>query len=295
MVIIQMFNQSFLSIGRSLPRLSKLGITHLLVSPPQKSNPSKQWWARYQPVDYRVIEGPLGSETELEALCLAARRLGIVVMADAVLNHMSNLPHYVTMKGRQVLSARFPRFSAPDFCRPGHKRDPLPYRGRALPELNLGSPWVQSELRNYLRLLISLGVGGFRIDAARHIADGPLKAQLPHDPPDALVVDLETLLAKPVRHPGHPVGLIGGDVDQFAVSVSLAEQQRQLARRGPPGEGHHGALARTERLLRDLRRRSRRCCCARAPWRPPGSRSRGGRLGFPSATRCWFRRRSASG
>lgn len=178
MAIVQMFNQSFLSIARSLPRLSKLGITHLLVSPPQKSNPSKQWWARYQPVDFRLIEGPLGTSAELEALCLAARRSGMVVLVDAVLNHMSNLPHYVSMKGRQVLSARFPRFSAPDFCRPGHKRDPLPYRGRALPELNLGSPWVQSELRNYLRLLISLGVGGFRIDAARHIEPGHLAAIL---------------------------------------------------------------------------------------------------------------------
>ena len=165
-VIVQMFDQPFRRVQASLARLHKLGFTHVLVSPPQKSNGSRSWWARYQPVDYRVIEGPLGDRDGLQDLCRAAGRLGLAIMVDAVLNHMSNEPTYVHAPRGRIAHARFPRFGANDF----HERLSTSHGGgRGLPQLRSQSPWVRDELRAYLRMLFHLGVRGFRFDAAKHI------------------------------------------------------------------------------------------------------------------------------
>lgn len=164
MLIVQLFDQPFAKAMKALPRLQKLGITHLLVSPPQKSHSSPRWWGRYQPVDFSRVEGPLGDATALHALCLAARRRGMAVVADAVLHHLSNESKYVRMRGDRILSAQYPQFSIRDLAGV-HRLG----RGRGLPVLDTDSGWVQSQLRGYLHLLFELGVRGFRFDSAKHI------------------------------------------------------------------------------------------------------------------------------
>lgn len=47
-----------------------------------------------------------------------------------------------------------------------------------LPDLNTGSPYVQSQLSGYLNDLASLGVAGLRLDAAKHINPADLQAIL---------------------------------------------------------------------------------------------------------------------
>jgi alpha-amylase len=71
-VIYQAFNMRFRDIKAQLPELQNLGYTYIQVSPPQKSNPSPEWWARYQPIDRTIIESPLGTEKELKELINAA-------------------------------------------------------------------------------------------------------------------------------------------------------------------------------------------------------------------------------
>lgn len=52
-VIYQAFDMRFRDIKKQLPELQKLGYTYIQVSPPQKSHPSTEWWARYQPIEDR--------------------------------------------------------------------------------------------------------------------------------------------------------------------------------------------------------------------------------------------------
>ena len=61
-VIYQAFNERFTDVETKLSELASIGYSHIQVSPPQKSINFNQWWARYQPVDLRVIDSPLGSE-----------------------------------------------------------------------------------------------------------------------------------------------------------------------------------------------------------------------------------------
>lgn len=177
-----MFNQSFVQVQKALPRLQRLGFSHVLISPPQKSNASRSWWGRYQPVDFTVIQGPLGGRQQLQDLCWQAAGRGLSVVVDTVLNHMSNEPRYVMAHRGQIHHAQFPRFSRNDFQpRLSHSHG----KGRGLPDLRTDSPWVRQELKAYLHMLFELGVRGFRFDAAKHI-DPEFFAHLLRDLPALL-------------------------------------------------------------------------------------------------------------
>lgn len=164
MVAVQLFDTPFVKAERVLPRLQRLGVTHVLISPPQKSHASSCWWGRYQPVDFTRIEGPLGDAAQLHRLCQLARARGIAVVADTVLHHLSNEPSYVRMRGNRILKAQYPYFCERDLVGV-HRLG----RGRGLPVLDTHSPWVRSQMTRYLRDLFDLGVRGFRFDSAKHM------------------------------------------------------------------------------------------------------------------------------
>ena len=194
MVIVQLFNQTFERVRKSLPRLHKLGVTHALISPPQKSHSSRSWWARYQPVDFTRIEGPLGTLTQLKHLCHSAQSLGLAIVADTVIHHLSNEGQYLRTRGGRIEAAQYPRFSTPDF-RGLHQLG----KGRGLPILNTDSPWVRAQLRDYIHGLFGLGVRGFRIDSAKHM-DPELFPYLFHGLPPVLVFG-ELVYAQPQDFP----------------------------------------------------------------------------------------------
>ena len=170
-VVVQMFNKPFRNIETLLPDLEQIGYSHILISPPQKSHPSEEWWGRYQPVDFMVIEGPLGDEDDLRDLCTHAGNSEIRIVVDTVLNHMANHPDYVEIRGCKVIRVKYPRYSIHDFYPIKHtSMDTLQgWMNCDLPDLHTTSTYVRNEARNYLHMLVDLGVGGFRFDAAKHI------------------------------------------------------------------------------------------------------------------------------
>ena len=58
--IFHAFNQQFKDVENFVCTLADQGYSHVQISPTQKSNEGREWWKRYQPFDYSVIEG-LGS------------------------------------------------------------------------------------------------------------------------------------------------------------------------------------------------------------------------------------------
>ena len=106
-IIYQAFNDRFVDIKSKLPKLRSQGFTTIQISPPQKSLDTNEWWGRYQPYDYRVIEGPLGNEEELRSLIAEGHRLGMIMLVDVVLNHMADARRYSDLK--------YPQFAPWDF------------------------------------------------------------------------------------------------------------------------------------------------------------------------------------
>jgi alpha-amylase len=177
--IYQAFNEPFASLHGKLEFLANHGYRYIQLSPPQKSIDDSIWWGRYQPVDFNVIDGPLGNENDLRAIINHAHQLGLKVLIDVVLNHMADPILYNN-------SLNYPQFSARDFHFPDSGPcisnwgdrfqvthfwlcgDPA-HPERKLPDLDTGSSYVRGVHKAYLQKLINLGADGFRYDAVKHI------------------------------------------------------------------------------------------------------------------------------
>jgi alpha-amylase len=176
-VIYQAFEEKFVDIEAKLEKLKALGYTYVQVSPPQKSLDRPEWWARYQPLDHTVLEGPLGNEASLRQLISSAHKIGLKVLVDTILNHMADPTYY---PGQLI----YPEFDQNDFHFPDTRPCIENYsdrfqvthywlcsdsRDRGLPDLDTSSPKVRATLNRYLEKLIALGADGFRFDAMKHI------------------------------------------------------------------------------------------------------------------------------
>jgi alpha-amylase len=164
--IFHAFNQPYQDVTNFVCVLADQGYSHLQISPAQKSNPSSEWWARYQPVDYSVIEG-LGSAEDLSNLTKKAHGCGVKVIADVVFNHMADINGDLT---------KFPGLSPSDFTTP---RCGIDYSDRkrdtevncwlgSLPDLKFTDN-VKKLQKAHLKKLLTLGIDGFRFDAAKHM------------------------------------------------------------------------------------------------------------------------------
>jgi alpha-amylase len=164
--IFHAFNQQYKDVETFVCTLADQGYSHVQISPTQKSNPSSEWWARYQPVDYSVIEG-LGSADDLSQLTKKAHGCGVKVIADVVFNHMADINGDIT---------KFPGLSPNDFTTP---RCNIDYGDRkrdtevncwlgSLPDLKFTDN-VKKLQKAHLKKLLTLGIDGFRFDAAKHM------------------------------------------------------------------------------------------------------------------------------
>ncbi|MER8230644.1 carbohydrate-binding module family 20 domain-containing protein [Streptomyces sp. NPDC094049] len=171
-----MFEWKFASVARECTdRLGPAGYGYVQVSPPQEHLQGPQWWTSYQPVSYRIA-GRLGDRTAFKNMINTCHAAGVKVVADAVINHMAN------GSGTGTGGTPFSKYDYPglysgadmDDCRASITT----YQDRAnvqncelvqLPDLDTGEPYVRAKIAGYLNDLLSLGVDGLRIDAAKHM------------------------------------------------------------------------------------------------------------------------------
>lgn len=180
--IFHAFNQNYKDVAGFVCVLQQQGYSHVQISPAQQSNPGNEWWKRYQPVDDSVIQG-LGTESDLRNLTTTAHNCKAKVIADVVFNHMANLDGN---DGFENLRS-FPGLSISDFKTPtqnpgqrpcevgdnngysdGNQNSELNCWLGGLPDLNFTGN-VKRIQKAHLKKLLSLGVDGFRFDAAKHM------------------------------------------------------------------------------------------------------------------------------
>lgn len=88
-VILHAFNWEYSEVAAKAQEIANLGYKKVLVSPAYKSS-GNEWWGRYQPQDYRVIDNPLGDTNDFQAMIQALQSVGVETYADIVFNHMAN-------------------------------------------------------------------------------------------------------------------------------------------------------------------------------------------------------------
>lgn len=149
--------------------LGPKGFAAVQVSPPQKSVSGSQWWTRYQPVSY-AIEGRSGTRAEFASMVQRCKAVGVDIYVDAVINHMA------------AWNRSFPEvpYSVNDFhsCTSNiNYSDAWSIQNcdlSGLNDLKTESDYVRGKIADYMNDMLSLGVAGFRIDAAKHIANGDI-------------------------------------------------------------------------------------------------------------------------
>lgn len=199
-VVLHAFNWPYSRIQAQAQEIKQLGYASVLVAPPLKSEGSA-WWARYQPQDYRVIEHPLGNTDSFRAMSNALRGQGVKVYADIVLNHMANEAAQrsdLNYPGQRILNTYASNQSywnqqrlfgtlssnflsqwdfGPAHCINDYNNVWQVQNWRlcggggdvGLPDL-VANTWVVQQQQSYLNALKTLGVTGFRIDAAKHMS-----------------------------------------------------------------------------------------------------------------------------
>ena len=174
--IFHAFNERYADVEGYVCSVGRQGYSHIQVAPAQKSNPAGDWWARYQPVDYSVIEGR-GSAQELARLINTAHGCNVKVIADVVFNHMANM--------QQFANLRFPQFVPDDFNRAcdinyndGNTSSEIDCWLGGLPDLNQHKSKVRDVQKAHLSNLLNLGIDGFRFDAAKHMPPEIVKSYI---------------------------------------------------------------------------------------------------------------------
>ena len=171
--IFHAFDQPYLDVEAYVCELQNQGYSHIQIAPAQKSNPSDQWWGRYQPIDYTVIEG-MGSENDLKTLINKAHACGMKVIADVVFNHMANMPEYRDLNFSGISKENFHPRCLINYS-DGNRDSEINCWLGELPDLDQIKETVQVIQKKHLTMLLNLGIDGFRFDAAKHISPDIVK------------------------------------------------------------------------------------------------------------------------
>jgi|GEM_PF-643561 len=141
------------------------GYAAVQVSPPQKSISGSQWWTRYQPVSYS-IEGRSGTRAQFADMVSRCKAVGVSIYVDAVINHMSTwnktypeVPYSNADFHACATAIDYSNASSIQNCALS-----------GIDDLKTESEYVRNKIATYMNDLLSMGVAGFRIDAAKHIA-----------------------------------------------------------------------------------------------------------------------------
>lgn len=226
-VTATLFEWKYDSVAKACTdQLGPAGYGFVEVSPATENIQGDQWWTSYQPVSYKLANR-LGDENAFKNMVNTCHGAGVKVVADAVINHMS------AGSGTGTGGTNYSKYNYPGYyqnqdfhtCR----QDISNYGDRGnvqncelvgLADLDTGSDYVRGTIAGYLNHLIALGVDGFRVDAAKHIAASDLaaiKSKLSN--PGVYWAQEVIYGAGEAVQPGEYVGT--GDVDAFQGAFDL--------------------------------------------------------------------------
>ena len=202
-VILHAFDWSYAEVAKQAKIISQMGYHSVLVSPPLKSFKHKngtEWWQRYQPQDYRIIDNQLGNTLDFSNMIKQPAKYELHVYADIVFNHMANEAYlrpdlqYPSQEDLQLYADNQSYYQSlllfgdlsTHLFNSTHFVDGFGIKdwkncwevqnGRitggaddpGLPTLKVCEHVIKQQ-QSYLKALKELGVKGFRIDAAKHM------------------------------------------------------------------------------------------------------------------------------
>jgi glycosidase len=157
------------------------GYGYVQVSPPQEHITGDQWWTDYQPVSYTMVS-KRGNRDQFSNMITTCHAAGVKVITDTIFNHMT-AGAGIGIAGSPYTHHVYPGlYDAHNFHYCGLEPNDIivNYKNRAevqtcellgLADLATDTDeYVKSRLAEFGNDLLSLGVDGMRIDAAKHMA-----------------------------------------------------------------------------------------------------------------------------
>lgn len=226
--MVQLFEWPWADVARECTTfLGPKGYWAVQVSPPQEHArvAGDPWWERYQPVSYE-LRSRSGDRAAFASMVSTCRAAGVGIIADVVINHMAG-GDGTSITGRPYTKYQYPRYGPQDFHLPACTVTNYADRGNVqgcelvgLSDLRTGTAYVRGQVRAYLTDLMSLGVAGFRVDAAKHLPAADLAAMLSGVPGNPYV------FSEVIDYGGEAVGAGeytgSGDVTEFRYGAALA-------------------------------------------------------------------------
>lgn len=208
------------------------GYGFVQVSPPQEHITGDQWWTDYQPVSYNLVS-KRGDRTQFQNMVNTCHAAGVGVITDTLFNHMAGLDSGIGVGGSTFTHYNYPGiYQTQDFhhcgLEPGD--DIVNYGNRIevqtcelvnLADLATDTDYVRGRLAQYANDLLSLGVDGFRLDAAKHIPASDIAnilsrlSRIPY-------ITQETIWG--AGEPIQPTEYVGnGDAQEFRYTTALRD------------------------------------------------------------------------
>lgn len=156
-----------------------LGVTGIWLMPPAQAHS----YHGYDVTDYYAVEPDYGALGDMRRLVAEARKRGIAVIVDMVLNHSSSRhPWFASSRmGEQPYANWYiwrdedPGYRGPWGAPAWHQAGDRYYYGvfwDGMPDFNYDNPAVTREMRDIATFwLDEVGVDGFRLDAIKHIIE----------------------------------------------------------------------------------------------------------------------------
>lgn len=192
---MQMFGFNWNSLKTECTdHLGPAQIDWILVDPPSDHITGTQWWIHYQPTNYDVVSNH-GTREQFADMVATCKKAGVAVLADVVFNHMAGgsgdsfggksyseaLDYdgiYASDNFHEGLAESDKHFCDQDIQNWDELWERTNCRFPGLPDLATEQEKVRGKIANYLKDLQSLGVAGFRFDAAKHVDPADIKAIL---------------------------------------------------------------------------------------------------------------------
>jgi alpha-amylase len=189
-VFVHLFEWRWTDIARECENvLGPAGYKGVQISPPSEhaivrsASAFFPWWQRYQTVSYKLDRSRSGTEAELRDMVTRCKAVGVDIYADVVINHMT------AGSGTGSAGTVYTKYSYPtvpysqlDFHTPC-SIDSYNVASQVqncelvgLADLNTASSAVRGRIADYLIALHTLGIAGYRIDAAKHVPPNDLEA-----------------------------------------------------------------------------------------------------------------------
>ncbi|KAL3280417.1 hypothetical protein HHI36_017899 [Cryptolaemus montrouzieri] len=182
--IVHLFEWKWLDIAKECEDfLAAKGYGGVQISPPSENlvihldSVGRPWYERYQPTSYQIISRS-GNLDEFKEMTRRCNNVGVRIYPDIIINHMTS-GDGVGIDGSTATASTKSYPAVPytwdnfhDTCSITNYNDATMVRNCelvGLKDLNQGYEYVRGKIVDYLNNLIDMGVGGFRVDAAKHI------------------------------------------------------------------------------------------------------------------------------